>query len=137
MNKSGKNKRGKPVIYLMIPIIVVVNLYTKYDPSTLNCCSKIFFSTECMVRQKKEQIKWRTNRRKHYSILQYNFLLSTCIPNMNFLSYTLGKISLTIKYGEKEKRIHGRTNRPVLYLTIQQVIVNSYISMNLLPPTVA
>ena len=38
-----------------------------------------------------------------FSIPRYNLSLSTCIQNMNFLCYTVVKISLTKKYGEKEK----------------------------------
>ena len=63
-----------------------------------------------------------------FTIPIYNLSLSICIQNMKFLWYTVVEISLTKKYGEKEKRIQGDTNRQRLILipTIQLAIVKMY-----------
>ena len=65
-------------------------------------------------------IAWRERKENKYkeeqtgqsqlSIPQHNLSLLSCIPNMNFLSYTVVEISLT-KNGEKEKRINIGKNK--------------------------
>ena len=85
-----------------------------------------------MERKKKEQLYGSTVREGSFSIPRYNLQLSTCIPNMKFLSGIILEISLTKNYStecmarKKSEHIQGRTNRrrPVLYPTIQLVIVN-------------
>ena len=77
---------------------VIVNLYTKDKHSTLNRLRNL--SRKFTVLN-----AWRERQRKKYeventgegwlSILLYNLSLSTCIPNMNFLSYGRVKIALT------------------------------------------
>ena len=63
---------------------------------------------------------------KQLSIPRYNLSLFL-IPNMNFLPYIVVEISWTKNVERKKKgHIQGRINRrmPVLYPTMQQVIVN-------------
>ena len=68
-------------------------------------------------------------REGQFSIPPYNLSLSTCIQNMNFLSYTIVKISLMKDMERKKKeQKQRRTNRrqPILNPTIQLVIVNKF-----------
>ena len=57
--------------------------------------------------------KYRKEQRGEgwFSIPQYNLLLLTCIPNINFLSYTVAEISLTKINGEKEKWTNTGKNK--------------------------
>ena len=80
-----------------------------------------------MERKKKEHTE-----HSPFSIPRYNLSLSTCTPNMKFLSQTVYDKSLTKNYRnecmerKKSEHIQGRTNwrRWVLYYAIQIVIVH-------------
>ena len=82
-----------------------------------------------LLHGEKEQItnKRRKTGQSWLSIPRYNLLLLFCLPNMNFLSYKVTKISLTKNVERKKNRhIQERINRkmPVLHPTMQQVNVN-------------
>ena len=63
-----------------------------------------------------------------FSIPRYNMSLSTCIPNLKLLSFTVVEISFTKNLERKKKgQTQGRTNRlPICNPTIQLVVVNLY-----------
>ena len=74
-----------------------------------------------MLRKITVLIAWRGRKDNKYkekqigqswlSILQYNLSLVFCLPNMNFLSFTVAEISVSKICGEKEKRTYTRKNK--------------------------
>ena len=81
---KGRTNRRMPIFNPTIQL-VVVNLYTKYEVSTLNGCGDIFDGNfgkkEKRNKQKEEQIGECS-----FAIPRYNLSLWTCILNMKFLS---------------------------------------------------
>ena len=66
-------------------------------------------SIDYMEREKKDnKYKEEQTGPSRLSIPRYNLSFLFCIPNMNFLSYIVVEIALTIKCGEKEKRAYTR-----------------------------
>ena len=107
--------------------LVVVDLYTKYEVSTLNGCEDIF--DEKFGKKNKEQTKGRTNRR-----------MPICNPTIQLVVvdlYTKYEVSILNgcedifdeKFGKNNKeQTKGRTNRrmPICNPTIQLVVVDLY-----------
>ena len=78
----GKGQYRKRPIFNSTIQLVVVNLYTKFEVSILNCCGYIFDEKY----GKKEKGKEEQIEECPFAISQYNLLLQTSIPNLKFLS---------------------------------------------------
>ena len=99
--------------------LVVVNLYTTFESSILNCCGDIFDEKSA---EKEKRIQGRTNRRRPI----FNPTIQLVVVNQ----YTKFEVSILNgcgdifdeKSGEKEKKIIGKNNKvgrskPPLVLT--------------------
>ena len=80
--QTGKGQYRKRPIFNSTIQLVVVNLYTKFEVSILNCCGDIFDEKYA----KKEKGREEQIEECPFAISQYNLLLQTSIPNMKFLS---------------------------------------------------
>ena len=60
------------------------------------------YSIDCMERKKSEKYKDEHIGQSRFSIPRKHLALLFCVPNMNFLSYTVVEISLT-KTVERKK----------------------------------
>ena len=73
--------------------LVIVNLYTKYELFVLYSCGDIF--DEIYRERKKNKYREEQIGEGSFSIPRYILPLSSCIPNMKFLSRMVLEISLT------------------------------------------
>ena len=78
---QGRTNRNRPIFNSMIQL-VVVNLYTKFEVSSLNGCGDIFDKKS----GKKEKEREEQIGECLFAISQYTLSLRTSITNLKFLS---------------------------------------------------